>query len=442
MKRMIGLLMVLLLLPLPALAEGMLSLQITRSGETMTLEIPNTVIPQREPTAEEIVCNPGDAAIQMNAAQGGASGEVYRCENTYAPHETLGFRVHEVSRFSRYEGDTPLWTAEIRDYGVHGWQEVREGVLLWGYTDVSLDDYGWPITAWMTLLSPEGEVCWSQPLDPRIGWEQTNFVLEDGDGVYTVFGTYYGEGQEILCVRKIGADGTMAGLVETPATALGIPGEKPRFHIYGVQAADEGYLLHLTSGTLHMLAQTDGEGNVQQVVTFQGEENCLTPTHILLHGGSLWLSGYLTPGEADADYFSSCRSEIEDVLISAYHRMQGWRVNVDLLGVDFGIGGLPVTSGYLVPRIREKYTAVLLQIDPDTFLPRQAYTVDGCLGGALRAEGGGAAWNTESLSYCYYSPMTSSFTVSGAARIFRYTFAADGTLLDTVETDEFAGYLR
>ena len=446
MKRMLCLLLA-LLLPLSAVAEGAgLMLRITRNGETTLHTAAHGKIDQREPTPEEVSAGTGayDGLTIDVAESASAAGVTYRNDYEFAPHETLGFRTHEVSRFSKHEGKTCLWTTEIRDYWVRGWQEVREGVLLWGYTDVSLGSYGYPITAWMTLLSHDGEVVWSQPLTPEVDWEQTAFVIERGDGVYAAFSSYFDGEQEVLIVRQIGADGRLAGFTEIPATAMGLTGKRPRFSICAVLPMDGAYLLHLMSGTAHFLVQVDGGGALQKVIAYEGTEDERLPlTHMLYHGGSLWLSGYLTPGDIDADYFANSRSEVEDVLAEAYSRMQGvGTIDVGWLDVHINVGSKPVDSEFLVPRIREKYTAVLLCVDPETFLPRLAYTVDGCLGGALAAADGGASWNVESLTRCIYSPFTSSFTVSVMSSIFRYAFSPDGMLTGGGETDEFAGYIR
>ncbi len=421
MKKLICLLM-LLLLTWPTITEAQqtLPLCVTRNGEIARLAVPAESIAQRGPTAEEIAAEwrSGEPAEETAPA----TGLTWRCEAVFAPHETLGFRAHEVSLFSRYDGESCLWTTEIRDYQVRGWQEVREGVLLWGYTDA----YGWPTTAGMTLLSHEGAVLWTQPLSPRIGWEQTAAVIDGGDGVYTAFSTCNISRQDVLTVRRISADGRLLSCEETPAAALGLTGGRQRFHIQEALALEEGWLLHLTSGTRHLLAQHPAEGRLRQMIVCDAADGFLTLTDMLYHGGSLWLSGYLTPGEADSDYFASVRNEIDDVWDALYL---------------FPVAG-PVNSEFLVPRVRACYTAVLLRVDPAGFLPLQAYTVEGCMGGRLAQVQAGVTWDVESVTSCFYSPLTSSFTIGGVARVFRYAFAADGALLGGGETQELAVYRR
>ncbi|MBE5798017.1 MAG: hypothetical protein E7327_11685 [Clostridiales bacterium] len=436
MRRLLCLLAA-LLLPITGLSEeggSVLSLRITRQGETHEYHIPREVIPQQTPTPEEIAHTPDYAAAP--------AAERYRCDTDFAPHETLSFKTHEVSRFSRYDGDTPLWTAEIRDYQVQGWQETTPGVLLWGHTDVSLRSYGYPITAWMTLLSHDGEVIWSQALSPMLDWEQPACVIENGNGIYVAFSTYYNGGQEGLCVRQICADGQMLSATQTSASALGLSEGYPRFTLRSALALEDGFLLHLTSGTRDLLAQLSPSGKLQQVIVPDCADGLLTLTDMQYHSGSLWLSGYLTPGQPDEDHFQSSRSEVTDVISAAYRRMEGWgRIDIDWLDLHLVLGSKPVTSEYLVPRIRERYTAVLLRIDPANVLPLAAYTVDGCLGGALTA-GDSLTWDVESLTACRYSPFTSSYTLFGTAKVFRYSFSGDGTLEGGGETDETAEYWR
>lgn len=120
MKKLMCLLLT-LLLPAAALAEGLesvLPLQITRQGEDIVQFIPKETIAQREPTREEMAVI--SAADMDSTVDAPSAGVTYRNEYEFAPHETLGFNVHEVSRFSKYNGDALLWTAEIRDYWVRG----------------------------------------------------------------------------------------------------------------------------------------------------------------------------------------------------------------------------------------------------------------------------------------------------------------------------------
>lgn len=439
MKRMLSLLVALLLpmMPMAGSCDAALSLRITRQGDTVVHRVPAEAIIPRAPTAEEM-------AEEWHMSQSPAEAypeQPYRNNYEFTPHETLGFRTHEVSRFSRYDGDTLLWTTEIRDYWVRGWQEVRAGVLLWGHTDVSLDAYGWPVTAWMTLLSHEGEVLWSQPLDEGGEWEQTEAVLEHDDGACTAFGLYTGEDGKVLTIRQIPEGGRPLLLTETPASALGLTGDRPHFSLLEVLPFDDDFLLHLVSGTRHLLAQFSRTGELQQVVFLDGAAEHLTLTAALYHGGSLWLSGYLNPVPAGG--FQSYRDEIHDVLDAAWRRQMGWgQVDVDSLDLHLTLGSQPVTAEFLVPRIRAGYTAVLLRMDPQTLRPLAAWTADGCLGGALTATDNDVSWDVQSITNCFYSPMTSSFTIGGVARIFRYRIAPDGTLLCGGETDEFAGYYR
>ena len=93
--------------------------------------------------------------------------------------------------------------------------------------------------------------------------------------------------------------------------------------------------------------------------------------------------------------------------------------------------------------LRDNYTAVLLLCDADGGVPHAFYSVKGSLGGKLAVNGEGQLeWETESFVDSIYSPFTSSFTIGGTCRVFRYTFDTSGRLLSQTDTGEIVQYRR
>lgn len=101
-----------------------------------------------------------------------------------------------------------------------------------------------------------------------------------------------------------------------------------------------------------------------------------------------------------------------------------------------------ISSEELTPMVRDNYTAVLL-CDPEGGAPDTFYSVKGSLGGKLAVNGAGElAWDVESIVDTFFSPATSSFTIGGTCRVFRYTFDAAGAPASQEGTGEAVPYRR
>jgi len=93
--------------------------------------------------------------------------------------------------------------------------------------------------------------------------------------------------------------------------------------------------------------------------------------------------------------------------------------------------------------VRENYTAVLLLCDPLDGTTKTFYSVKGSLGGKLSIDDAGQlAWEVESITSTFFSPATSSFTIGGTCKVFRYNFNAAGNLTQQVDTGETVPYRR
>ena len=57
-------------------------------------------------------------------------------------------------------------------------------------------------------------------------------------------------------------------------------------------------------------------------------------------------------------------------------------------------------------------------------------------------DAGRLEWDVESVTSTFFSPATSSFTVGGICKVFRYTFDAEGTLIGQTDTGETVPYRR
>ena len=81
--------------------------------------------------------------------------------------------------------------------------------------------------------------------------------------------------------------------------------------------------------------------------------------------------------------------------------------------------------------------------DPISGIPQEFYSVEESIGGKLMIdESNQLIWNVESITHAFFSPMSSSFSISSTNLVFRYTFDESGALLNQEKTEEFTRFYR
>ena len=91
----------------------------------------------------------------------------------------------------------------------------------------------------------------------------------------------------------------------------------------------------------------------------------------------------------------------------------------------------------LTEKIRERYTAVLLVLDPDGGEPTEFYAVKGAAAGRLAVgENGELIWECGDICSSEFSIATNAFTFICMTRISKYMFSQAGKLSGVSETDE------
>ncbi|MBO4363295.1 MAG: hypothetical protein J5912_02810, partial [Clostridia bacterium] len=97
----------------------------------------------------------------------------------------------------------------------------------------------------------------------------------------------------------------------------------------------------------------------------------------------------------------------------------------------------------LTPVVRANYTAVLLILEPESGSVEKFFSVKGCLGAALNVGGSGdLEWDVENITSTRFSPATSSFSIAGVAKVIRYEFDENGSMIGFADTGETATYRR
>ncbi len=345
----------------------------------------------------------------------------YRIEYVEKTAEDGTYLGTDKSVVSKYDGQTLLWQADIKDYEAQRCCPVTGGVIVCG-TKYSFGS--WTNTsAWMTKLDEEGNELWTKLLDNGFKDEYICALREESDGGYAVVSRV---NLNSVCLSRFTADG------EQTLFKRNIVGN------YGVGEAallGDGYLVTLFNNMENehaRIVKMDHDGNVTESFSYGSDDAYYYITDVETFGGKAYLSAYAVPalGEGESDY--GMRYEIARVLDEIYKRLES--------GDE---GAWDISGEELTPKVRANYTALLLVVDPRGGEPETFYSAEGSLGGKLSVnEQGQLTWDVESIDSTFFSPATSSFTIGGTCRVYRYTFGEGGALVSQTKTDETTIYRR
>ncbi|MBO7361588.1 MAG: hypothetical protein J6V48_10715, partial [Clostridia bacterium] len=313
-----------------------------------------------------------------------------------------------------------IWSADFPGFVIRGCSRTKNGTAVWGYND---NDFRHGRVA---LVDESGSILWNEPLDHGFGSETVASVLSDDDGTFAVIsrGDY-----KFLCLARLGADGKEQSFRKTEIGSL-----------VGIRAAarlGDGYIVMLSNsaeGVTSLIWKLDRDGNLTDSFTYEAEDCDYYITDMIEFGGRVCLSAYAVPKQKDG----GGRHEIADILHYLFQEKF-----LPSISEDNKADYTEYTPEELTSMLRDNYTAVLLLCDADGGVPHAFYSVKGSLGGKLAVNGEGQLeWETESFVDSIYSPFTSSFTIMGRCRVFRYTFDTSGRLLSQTDTGEIVTYRR
>ena len=320
-----------------------------------------------------------------------------------------------------------IWSADFPGFVISGYSRAEDGTAVWGYND---NDFRQGRVA---LVDGSGKILWNVLLDHGFGSETVASVLSDDDGTFAVIsrGDY-----RFLCLARLGADGKEQSFRKTEIGSL-----------VGIRAAarlGDGYIVMLSNsaeGVTSLIWKLDRDGNLTDSFRYEAEDCDYYITDMIEFGGRVCLSAYAVPKQKDG----GGRHEIADILHYLFTEK-----TEPLTSESSGdsLTEFPrltefITSEELTSLLRDNYTAVLLLCDAGDGDPHAFYSVKGSLGGKLAVNGEGQLeWETESFVDSLYSPFTSSFTIMGRCRVFRYTFDTSGRLLSQTDTGEMVQYRR
>lgn len=379
-----------------------------KTADVIRQAVPGWEIEQAEPTPEELAALWDQSLRPKTAARNGAT---LRADTQYVYDPQRGFDVFDRSVLECRRDGELLWTATFRDFYVEDCSDTAEGTVVWGQNlTLSSDETAY---GWVALVNGKGNVKWQRRLEHGFGHEYVSAVLPNFDGTWAVFSK--GDAK-YLCFTVLDADGNE---VRSRKTEVGISG------IWNAARLGDGYIIQLgdmTTGKYARLCRMDRDGRLTESFSYEADDCDYHITAMVEFGGRIYLSAYAVPVQND----EGGRDEIADILDCIFHEK-----------------GMAISEAELTPLVRDNYTAVLLLCDPDSGSPETFYSVKGSLGSKLSVnDSNQLEWNVESITSTFFSPATSSFSVGGTCKVFRYVFNVDGTLIGQTDTGETVPYRR
>jgi len=379
--------------------------------------VPGSEISQDEPTPEELahVWNMNFSSREYREP---LPGTEIRIDDRWKSDEKLGIEVFDKSIVDYYFEGSLKWSVQITDFWVREYSFTDIGILLSG------QDYRWastqPERAWLACVNDDGEVKWQVGLAHGFHYEYICFVIDNGDNTVAVISR--GDWQ-YLCLSQYDSDGKEISFKKTDIGNKGIWNAAHLGDGYIVQVGD---YFEAGSAAFYTL---DREGNIIDNYSYKGEGCYYYITDMIEFGDQIYLSAYAVPEQND----EGGRHEIANIL--------DWcDDNCNKNSEDLWSS---IPSEKLTPVVRNNYTAVLLLCNADGGTPETFYSVKGSLGDKLSVnDSGELEWDVWSITSTFFSPATSSFTIGGSCKIFRYAFDTSGTLTGQKDTGETAAYRR
>ena len=396
-----------------------------KTAEVMMRTVWGYEIMQTEPTPEELASlwNKNEENVLIKE-----KGYDYRIKTVEAyddedwQHVYLSYQqnLSKVNLFLEcyLDGDL-IWQSEIKPFHICGAVHTPAGTAVWGYgPNIYTSSSYASLTSWIARIDDDGNMVWAKMLYRSFKFELINTIIDNGDGTWAVISR---DGNlSSLYLRQFDTDGD-----ELSSKNIDIG----NFGIGCAVKLGDGYLVQLGNvlGNVRhteRLIKLDRDGNVLESFSYGEDGVDYYITDMAEFGGKIYLSAYAVPTQTDG----GGRDEIANILSYI------WKTHKDDL---FG-----VSDEELTPLVQDNYTAVLLVCDTESGEPTTFYSVKSSLGAELQVADGKLEWNVQTIVNAVFSPATSSFTIGGTCKVFRYTFDRSGILIEQKDTGETVSYRR
>jgi len=375
-----------------------------KTSEVIRNSVPGMEIAQKEPSPKELLDFWDNNAWIRSLPKNGIG---YHSESVYNENERSGFIVLDKSTLECYRDRRLIWSAEFTDFAIVDSSYMSDSTAVWG-----LNIFSSELAAhyWIARVDENGNIAWKHQIYNGFKNEYIVTVLNNGDGTWEVVsrGDF-----KYLCLSRYDAEGNK---IRFEKTEIG-----NHLGILNAARLGDGYMVQVGTLIDHdtaRLLRLDSDGKVLDSYSYEAEDCEYYIADMIEFGGQIYLSAYAVPKPDNLRF----THEIANVLDHVYERY---------------VSGWDITEEELTPLVRDNYTAVLLICDAEGGNPRKFYSVNGSLGGKLSVnEKGRLEWYVESITSTFFSPTTSSFTIGGTSKVYRYTFDTSGTLIGQTDTGE------
>ncbi len=398
--------------------------------EVITRSVGGTEIFQEEPSREDLEAlwnyrNGNIYRFVPDSEKPDADGVSF--EYSFVENRKDGEAANEVvswdTIFKKMDDGSEMWSVQLRDFNYSGHIRVGGDTVIYGTN--SMLDTNTRILTRVVMIGNDGREKWVFGSPGEFDREDYYHALYE-DGALTFFGV--GDFDSLICTKL-----SLSGELISHKTSK----QAERFYVDTAAKLGEGYLVLVKNyGESDRILKTDPSGIPVDSFVYDAEDEFYTIQDMAEFGGKVFLSAYAVPKPGVEGGYGG-RYEIADIL--------------DYI---FSEKNMEIGNEELTKLLRDNYTAVLLLCDPQTGVPQEFYSVKGSLGADLRVtdeepddiSASGSQdrleWDVESITEAFFSPMTSSFTIGGDCRIYRYTFDTAGGFVSQVKTDETAAYRR
>ena len=329
-----------------------------------------------------------------------------------------GSKISQKSIVRCYKDDELLWTKEIPDTYIliDSYLYTDNGLVFYGMNVVWSSIYDNTTRYYIGFIDNDGTFKWGIVPDHGFQFENIWSVLDNGDGTIAVIseGDY-----NYLCLSRYDKDGneTCFKKNETGSHKVYKASRfKDDYIIYGVMNRDE---------TEYFILKMDQEGNISDsfISSYETNDMKYSINNMIEYGEQLYLSADALP----KDYWNGNNEFAE---ISEYfksHEMSDYYIPDEVL----------------TPIVQKYNNAVLLVCDTESGEPKKFYSVSGARTGKLSVnDKGEMEWEVARIISTHFSPYTSSSSIGGKCRIYRYVFDQSGEIIRQEDTGKIQYFTR
>lgn len=385
-----------------------------KTGEVLSESLIETRVPGWEIVQTADTSDPEDVSELWEVADSGARylrAEWWKRRSEYEFGFLTDAEGLETGSFiERRRGEELLWRQEIGRVLVNKLIPFEGGVIALG--EVYWDEGNRSVSR-MLVYGASGEKQWETAVG--VMGERICAALRNSDGSFAVFSR---PDMETFCFTKLSADGKLVERNETETGNMGVGAAAPCADGYIVQ------LFNYFEGLVAGFAKVDEHGNITARCSYDGGDRILFLRDLTEYGGRILLSAYSIPNDLGEAALLNHFAEVKPVMQKVY-------------------AGELKGDAELARALKERYTALLLILDPDSCELEEFFSVKGGMGAGFKTDQQGKLiWSAEMIEEATSSIAADSFRIAGRSRVFEYRFDESFALLESADTGEYAPFKK